>query len=739
MRPPVPEVSMPRSRKSSIEQPWTDNRSAAPATFFLARSHTQHSEELSLEDSDVSKECMYGVQSLEDSVQEATRSSSQNIFDRSTGDRLSSGSAVADLRPDISLDINENGSEDENGVDAPPLGRRRSTIRQFDTLRTEVSLQPPSDRASSRPLTPLNPDEPSSLPSSPKSVSNQSMKHLDDISITDDLSSHAVGSEDEGNDAREEPNSAGFDSTSQLIMPSIRMPSRRPFTDRGKTMGRFKVLIAGACGSGKTSLIKSIVQACEDIVHVDPFPSLSPSNLSARAQAPTAEAVISEIYASTKPYPPWWSDLEDSRVLRRRKSSGDIVLERNLCFVDTAANGLSRVGQTDAIVHHIQQQLLRATTAVNSSNTDFENLLAGNGGAQVDAVLYLISENTLAADIECIRKLCDWTNVIPLISKSDLLTPDQIATLKSSFHTKARMASLKPFHFGDATSAAADGPSSHSPFAVSSAKVDDEDIMDASTLMSPDYVQPLAPSELSLLVQKIFDLDNMAWIRHSAAKKLVQRQHYQGQQWEVLRHNTNSFDGQSTVSRSTSSVLSTSYLDGITSPPSGRFPSYTMARISDYTQREEKMARVQLAKWASDLQRSLQNERERYAALTRGERAVWLTERLGECVVDGSLVPITKTPGFCGLRLPTENAGGCLFVRTQDGKKTEYRITSISPHDPLGIVWWSDDLKQRGWAIVQIVGSLGVVGGLALWLAKAWGLSSRSLSEWRFDCCSTCN
>lgn len=492
-------------------------------------------------------------------------------------------------------------------------------------------------------------------------------------------------------------------------------------------------------------------------MHVDPFPSLSPSNLSARAQPPTTAAVISEIYASTKPYPPWWSDLEDSRVLRRRKSSGDIVLERNLCFVDTAGNGLSRVGQTDAIIHHIQQQLLRATTAVNSSNTDFENLLAGNGGAQVDAVLYLISESkwstssyfhsydradlpdTLTADIECIGKLCAWTNVIPLISKSDLLTADQLAALKSSFHAKAQMVSIKPFHFGDGTSAAADRFSSHSPFAVSSAKVDDEDVMDASTLMSPDYVQPLAPSELSLLVQKLFDLDNMAWIRHSAAKKLVQRQHDQGQQWEVSRHSTNPFDGQSTVSRSTSSVLSASYLEGITSPPSGRFPSYTMARISDYTQREEKMARVQLAKWASDLQRSLQNERERYAALARGERAVWLTERLGECVVDGSLVPITKTPGFCGLRLPTENAGGRLFVRTQDGKKVECRVTSISPHDPLGIVWWSDDLKQRGWAIVQIVGSLGVVGGLALWLAKAWGLSSRSLSEWRFDYCSTCN
>jgi hypothetical protein len=197
---------------------------------------------------------MYGVQSLEESIQEATISSSEDIFDRSISDRRSSGSAVADLRSDINIDINQ----DENAVDAPPLGRRRSTIRQFDTLRTEVSLQPPSDRASSRPLTPLNPDEPSSLPSSPKSVSNQSMKHLDDISITDDLSSHAVGSEDEGNDAREAPDSAGFDNTSQLIMPSIRMPSRRPFTDRGKTMGRFKVLVAGACGKWNSPRIWDI-------------------------------------------------------------------------------------------------------------------------------------------------------------------------------------------------------------------------------------------------------------------------------------------------------------------------------------------------------------------------------------------------------------------------------------------------------------------------------------------------
>lgn len=48
---------------------------------------------------------------------------------------------------------------------------------------------------------------------------------------------------------------------------------------------------------------------------------------------------ITEVYASTRAYPAWWSDLEESRVLRRRKSMGDSVLERNLCFVDTPGYG----------------------------------------------------------------------------------------------------------------------------------------------------------------------------------------------------------------------------------------------------------------------------------------------------------------------------------------------------------------------------------------------------------------
>lgn len=164
-------------------------------------------------------------------------------------------------------------------------------------------------------------------------------------------------------------------------------------------------------GSGKTSLIKSIVQVCDDIVHVDSLDSRSSgtSLQRRRPSRPRSGAVptrggsptVTEIYASTKPYPSWWSDLEDSRILRRRKSIGEIVLERNLCFVDTPTTTLSRAGQTDSILQYMRQQLYRATTALDGSGVDFQNLLAGNGGSQVDAILFLISSGEYA------RGLCD--------------------------------------------------------------------------------------------------------------------------------------------------------------------------------------------------------------------------------------------------------------------------------------------------------------------------------------------
>lgn len=99
------------------------------------------------------------------------------------------------------------------------------------------------------------------------------------------------------------------------------------------------------------------------------------------------QPTVTEIYASTKPYPSWWSDLEESRILRRRKSVGDLVLERNLCFVDTSSST-----KIEHIIRYTEQQLDLAMSCVTAIGHDFAGLLSGRGGSQVNVILYLISK-----------------------------------------------------------------------------------------------------------------------------------------------------------------------------------------------------------------------------------------------------------------------------------------------------------------------------------------------------------
>ena len=158
-------------------------------------------------------------------------------------------------------------------------------------------------------------------------------------------------------------------------------------------------------GVGKTSLIKSIVQICEDIVHVDPLspspPSidqLSSKKTKSKQSLPSGKSttLITEAYASTKPYPSWWSDIEDTKVLRRRKSMGDTVLERNLCFVDTPgySSGMSKMETIESVLQYIERQLKLSFSASSSSEGDIVGLLSGSGGSQVDVVFYIISHGT---------------------------------------------------------------------------------------------------------------------------------------------------------------------------------------------------------------------------------------------------------------------------------------------------------------------------------------------------------
>jgi hypothetical protein len=82
--------------------------------------------------------------------------------------------------------------------------------------------------------------------------------------------------------------------------------------------------------------------------------------------------------------------MEDSKILRRRKSMGDAVLERNVCFVEVSSStGI------EPIVEYMVQQLQRGIMSASSASGEFLGLLSGRGGTQVDVILYLISNGKM--------------------------------------------------------------------------------------------------------------------------------------------------------------------------------------------------------------------------------------------------------------------------------------------------------------------------------------------------------
>ncbi|KAK3296177.1 Septin-domain-containing protein [Chaetomium fimeti] len=652
------------------------------------------------------------------------------------------------------------------------------------------------------------------LPSFPPSMRGGDIA-VEDDEDDEERSEDPAGRGGEGDTSCDSSAMMDSGSAPQLVMPSIKMPSRRPFTDDGKRMGRLKVLIAGDSGVGKTSLIKAIVQSCEHIVHVDPItPSAllsasamgrstqtagsgSPMSRKSRKQSArgslSGTSQITEIYASTKPYPEWWSEVDDVPVLRRRKSLGDAVLDRNVCFVDTPGygSGSSSMDTITPVAQYIEAHLQR----INSNfltDGDLLNLLGGEGGVQVDAVFYLVSNRLRPVDIEYLRQLYPLTNIIILLAQTDLMSPNQVAASKSQIHSQLKEASIRLFSFSLPASADTDN---QGVYAISSAAGPDHETMDASLLMSPDYVQPLTPTELSALVSEVFTPAGVARLRHAVARKYVQwRKPDSPNHTPSLFSNPPSLTGNHALplhltnpftsptftpttggGRPQNDILTPVGTNTNTSPGGGSgmgtpSSSYALARLADHTQREERLAQVRLANWAADLQRSLAREREQYAAVARRDRAVWLAERLGECVrddggeggggegdgVEGGGLPVVVADhhrrhrshgrdvargrrhggrrvrggsggdalaeqlGAWGLGygpLEQQQAQGqghnqCREHGAGDGQCQRHR------QDPLGLLEVADELRHRGLLALEVLGSIGVLGGLALWVTR---------------------
>lgn len=238
---PGPGVESPvRARRKSAADDGSPQQaaSAGPTAFFLAtesdvenrQGDDGKSEEMSnsvaeeaavdVQDQATPKDSVFGVQSLADAMDEA-----------------SAGQGEAD-RPQTPKSAENEGTEDVDDKMSPHLPPHPSIPGHMRARSTTVG--------SSIPLTPLQTMSPTTgswsgvVPGTPNSVSLGSFRLSDADS--------QAGLEHEDGDGKSLGQSVFDSGPPELVMPSLALPDRRPFTERGKNMGRLRICVVGRKG-----------------------------------------------------------------------------------------------------------------------------------------------------------------------------------------------------------------------------------------------------------------------------------------------------------------------------------------------------------------------------------------------------------------------------------------------------------------------------------------------------------
>ncbi|KAK4889489.1 hypothetical protein LTR27_011750 [Elasticomyces elasticus] len=608
---------------------------------------------------------------------------------------------------------------------ASPLSYRSSESPYRSNLRRGSATS--SLNLNSQPLTPLrmSPQPESAMPSTPRTGSPKSFRLSDEeSSVVDETGSQAIHSsseEDEDIHARGSQDS----SMPQLVMPSISVSARRPFTERGKRMGRLKVMVVGNKGVGKTSLIQSIFRVCEDVVHVDAPGGGSQGSLPRKGTDCKQSPGVTEFHASTRPYPPWWTDSEGRRMLHRRRSVGEGVLERNLCFIDTPAVDDEYGAQQ--ILDYFNDSLQRTANLDKMSESELISVVSGEGGNQIDVVLWILApqpeERLVGKAKELFMSLSNCTNVLPIIGHADTVSSEEMSARK--LEVLKDLEDINGGPEGDLLRRAAGQPST--PLSISSALSDDAETIDASILMSSQYVQPLIPSELSDLIDLL--LDDAARIRHlSAVKFLTWRQRNLGahiderdireQRSPLFGHTLPSVTDTGSMLEDPSKVLvpygSSSYFRSVSPSAVSESPSvgagatatstYALAHYNEQTQSPDSVPfrQVRLAKWARDLQRGLENERRKYQTRWHAN-ADANTEEGNNNSSEKCIAPLHNTASSGPSR---GRLGGAIAV--------------IDPRDPLGILSFAQAFRRQGWFVARVASGCGLVGAIAWWVVRNW-------------------
>lgn len=454
-------------------------------------------------------------------------------------------------------------------------------------------------------------------------------------------------------------------SEQRLIMPLITLPDRRPFTETGKAIGGLKILVTGAKGTGKTSLIRAILQCCEHIVHVGQTKDvLIGRNLPnyPRLRRGESDFRLTEVYASTMPRPPWWTPCEDEASEPCQDYETDTQFDKNICFVDTPGHGVdSNLSDCISLVRDYIESHLTPHLSSAAADADMLKLLSASGGSLVSSVLYLISPKGITKeDMQFLSALQQVTNVIPVVSHADILSVEEVASIKETVAQQLAENYVRPFTFSNA--GAPEG--TVDVYAISSSPGSEFDLTDASLLVNSEYIQPLVTTDLARLVDDIFCPNGASWLRHSAAKVYLQ--------WRK-RHTQYGY-GMDLCLAPRLSVQDIAPAGGI----------LRWRRDVDSSRTDDEL----LDDWAAALRRSLSNNG----------------------VQNTNLLQLTHPANMTVAR------------RRHSRSSRRLRLTEPKLHqDPLGLLQILGTIKNRGQTVVEVVGTVGVLGTFGVWMWYAGG------------------
>jgi hypothetical protein len=151
--------------------------------------------------------------------------------------------------------------------------------------------------------------------------------------------------------------------------------------------------------------------------------------------------------------------------------------------------------------------------------------------------------------------------------------------------------------------------------------------------------------------------------------------------------------------------------------------AFSLARYNNYNNNNLQSSDIRVAKWATDLHKSLRNEKDRFQDLQRNERAKWLLERVGEEVSNGTII---ASPGGT----PRAEWAVVRHADEKHGCGHRYGQAGLDSKDPLGLCDFSDELRRRGFVLVKVLGGISLLGAVGLAVVRVCGVDMPQGGVW---------